>query len=146
MDQFLQIIRSVFIVHPIHPLIVHFPIALTGAALFFMLLALWRRNDFLEKVAFANISLASVSTLAAGLAGLLDNARFFGGQAPNHIVKIILAITLLLVSSLTAILRWRKPNLFHAGAGKVFYVAAYFIGFALASVLGYLGGGIVYGY
>jgi len=146
MDFILQIIRSVFVLHPIHPLIVHFPIALTGAALFFMLLALWRRNDLLEKVAFANLSLAAVSTLAAGLAGLLDNARFFAGQAPNHAAKIILGISLLLISSLTVIFRWRKQDLFQAGTGKVLYVAAHFICFSLAAVLGYLGGVIVYGY
>ena len=31
--------------HPIHPLIVHFPIGLTGAALFFILIALLWRPD-----------------------------------------------------------------------------------------------------
>jgi uncharacterized membrane protein len=46
---------------------VHFPIALTGAALFFILLALWKHNKILEQVAFANISLAAVSTIVAAV-------------------------------------------------------------------------------
>jgi len=142
----LEVIHDILYVHPIHTLIVHFPIALTGSALFFIILALWRRSTILEQVAFANISLATVSTLVAGLAGILDNTRFFGGHAPNHVAKIILGFTLLVVTTLTAIFRWRNKDLFGAGPGKTFYVAAYFVSFALASVLGFLGGVIVYGF
>ena len=141
-----RIIHDLLYVHPIHTLVVHFPIALTGSALFFILLALWRRSATLEQVAFANISLATVSTLVAGLTGILDNARFYGGQAPNHVAKIILGSTLLVVTTLTAVARWRNQDLFRGGARKVFYVAAYFVSFALASVLGFLGGVILYGF
>lgn len=141
-----RVIHDLLFVHPIHTLIVHFPIALTGSALFFIILALWRRCDTLEQVAFANISLATVSTLVAGAAGILDNARFYAGQAPNHVAKIILASTLLVVTTLTAIFRWRNKDLFQAGARKAFYVAAYFVSFALAAILGFLGGVILYGF
>jgi len=91
-----RVIHDLLFVHPVHTMVVHFPIALTGSALFFMLLALWRRSDTLEQVAFANIGLAAVSTVVAGATGILDNARFYGGQAPNHVTKIILASTLLI--------------------------------------------------
>ena len=141
-----KLIHDLLYVHPIHTLIVHFPIALTGAALFFILLALWRRSDVLEQVAFANISLATVSSLAAAATGILDNARFYGGGAPNHVAKIILGSTLFIVTTVTAIARWRNKDLFHARSGKVLYVGAYFVSFALASVLGFLGGVILYGF
>jgi uncharacterized membrane protein len=141
-----KIIHDLLYVQPTHMLIVHFPIALTASALFFIILALWRRSDILEQVAFANISLATVSTLVAGLAGLLDNARFFGGHAPNYMAKIILGSTLLIVTSFTAIFRWRNKDLIRSGARKAFYVAAYFVSFALASVLGFLGGVILFGF
>ena len=141
-----QVIHDLLYVHPVHTMLVHFPIALTGSALFFMILALWRRSVILEQIAFANISLAAVSTLVAGLAGLLDNARFYGGQAPNHVAKIGLAFTLLVVTTLTAIFRWRNKDLMHDGARKAFYVAAYFVSFALAIVLSFLGGIILYGF
>ena len=141
-----QIIHDLLYVHPIHLLIVHFPIGLTGAALFFMILALWRRSDILEQVAFANISLATVSTLVAGLAGLLDNARFYGGYAPNYVAKIILGSALLVVTTLTTIYRWRNKDLVLIGARKAWYVAAYFVSFILASVLGFLGGVILFGF
>src|SRR4051812_32428816 len=112
MDLINRIIYDMTQVHPFHTLIVHFPIALSGAALFFILLALWRHSDSLEQVAFANISLASVSTVLAGVTGALDNVRFYEGAAPNASLKIILAIILFLVTATTAIARWRNPALF----------------------------------
>lgn len=145
----MNLIQSIFHaltqVHPPHMLIVHFPIALTGAALFFILLAIWRRNKILEQVAFANISLATVSTVVAGIFGVRDNVVFYSGGAPNHVAKIILASTLFVVTTITAITRWRNEELFYTRSTKVLYVAAYFVSFAIASVLGFLGGVILFG-
>jgi uncharacterized membrane protein len=146
MDLINRIIHALTEVHPFHTLIVHFPIALSGAALFFILLALWRNSDSLEQVAFANIALASVSTLAAGATGMLDNARFYEGAAPNASLKIVLAIILFLVTATTALARWRNPNLFHSMPQKALYVSGYVISFMLVGVLGFLGGVILYGF
>jgi uncharacterized membrane protein len=140
-----QIIHALFVVQPPHPIFVHFPIALTSAAFFFLLLAVWKKSDILEKIAFANISLAAVSTIVAAIVGIHDNAVFYHGLAPNHIAKIILASILFLVTSITAIVRWRNPNLFHSRF-KALYVSAHFVSFALVAVLGFLGGIIVYGF
>lgn len=140
-----HVIHDLLYVHPPHTLIVHFPIALTTAALFFVLLALWKKSDLLETVAFADIALAAVSTLVAAIFGIRDNAYFYNGLAPNHVAKIILASILFVVTTATAILRWRNPKLFHGGY-KALYVASYFINFALATVLGFLGGVILFGF
>jgi uncharacterized membrane protein len=145
MDLLQKVIHALTQLHPPHPMFVHFPIGLTGAALFFMLLALWRRSDILEKVAFANISLAALSTIVAAVVGIRDNIYYFHGLAPNHIAKIILAVTLFVVTTATAFARWRYPELIHSRSAKVFYVLAYCVSFALAIVLGFLGGVIVYG-
>ena len=145
MDVFQSIIHAMTKVHPPHLLVVHFPIALTGAALFFILLALWRKNDILEKIAFADISLAAVSTIVAGILGVRDNIVFFDGQATNYGAKIILAILLFVVTAATALIRWKNPNLFHGRKSRIWYVLAYFVSFGLASVLGFLGGVIIYG-
>ena len=129
-----------------HTLFVHFPIALTASSLFFILLALWRKSEILEKVAFANISLAAVSTIVAAIVGIRDNIVFFNGGAPNYIVKIILASTLFVITTITAIARWRNKELFYARTTKALYVSAYFVSFAIAAVLGFLGGVIIYGF
>lgn len=147
MDLIAKIFYNLTEVHPFHTLIVHFPVALIGAALFFILLALWRRSDTLEKVAFANLALASLSSLVAGITGIMDNAKIYDGTAPNASVKIVLAIVLLLVTAITSFVRWRNPGLFHAGpVQKWTYVAMYFVAFILVSVLGFLGGVIIYGF
>ena len=144
MDFFNRLITALTETHPIHPMIVHFPIALTGAAFFFILLALWRKKEFFEQAAFANIALATVSTLVAGITGMYDNQINYVGNAPNAGLKIFLASTLLLVTTITAISRWKRPELFDTSKG--FYVAAYFVSFSLASILGFLGGVILYGF
>ena len=140
------ILYNITEVHPFHSLIVHFPIALTAAALFFILLALWRKDDFFEKVAFANIALAAVSTMVAGLTGLRDTNNIDDGAAPNSVAKIALAAILLVVTLLLTVSRWRKPNLFHSNVLRYFYIGGYFVSFALVSVLGFLGGVILYGF
>ena len=140
-----QIIHALLVVQPPHPLFVHFPIALISAALFFLLLAIWRKSDILEKVAFANISLAAVSTIVAGVVGYRDNAVIFHGTAPNHIAKIIIASTIFVLTSAIAILRWRNPDLLKSRY-KMLYVAAHFLAFVLVAVQGFLGGIIVYGF
>jgi len=140
-----RIIYNLLEVHPLHTLVVHFPIALTGAAALFILLAFWRRSAMLEQAAFANMALASLSTIAAGLTGMRDNLDVYDGAAPNAGAKIILAITLFVVTALVTFARWRQPDLFHS-TGKFLYMAGYFISFAIAATLGFLGGVILYGF
>jgi uncharacterized membrane protein len=140
-----RIIHALLVVQPPHPIFVHFPIALVSAALFFLLLALWRKSELFEKIAFANISLAAVSTIVAASFGLRDNLVIFKGNAPNHIAKYVIAGTLFVLTSAIAILRWRYPNIFH-GRYKALYIAAHFVCFALVTVQGFLGGIIVYGF
>ncbi len=145
MDFLQRLLYALTELHPIHPMMVHFPIGLTGGATFFMLLALWRKHSLLEQIAFANLALSVPGTLVAGLTGLMDNARNYDGQAPNVEAKIGLAIVLLLLTTLTVLLRWRTPTLF-TSPFKPFYVAAYFLSFGLAIVLAFLGGIILYGF
>lgn len=140
-----RIIYNLTQVHPLHTLVVHFPIALTGAALFFILLALWRRQNALEQAAFANISLAAVSTVVAGLTGMRDNIIIYDGAAPNAGTKVMLATALFIITTLIAVARWRKPDLFHS-SGRALYILGYFTSFAIAAVLGFLGGVILYGF
>jgi uncharacterized membrane protein len=140
------IIHALTQVHPPHTMVVHFPIALTGAALFFILLALWKRSKILEQIAFADISLAAASTIVAAIFGIRDNLVFYNGIAPNHIAKIILAITLFIITTIAAIARWRNKDLFYTKSTKVLYVGAYFASFAIAAVLGFLGGIIMFGF
>ena len=140
-----RIIYDLTQVHPTHPMFVHFPIALTGAAFFFILLAYWRRSVMLEQAAFANIALASVATIVAGATGYMDNINNYDGAAPNANVKIVLAILLLVVTTAINIVRYRNPDLFQK-ANPFLYIASYGFSFGIALVLAFLGGVILYGF
>ena len=141
-----KIIHAITQLHPPHAMVVHFPIALTGAALFFILLALWKRSDLLEKIAFANMALAAASTVVAAVFGIRDNIVFYEGKAANHVAKIILAVILFVVTTTIAVARWRNPKLFTERSTKAIYTIGYFVSFAIAMVLGFLGGIIVFGF
>src|SRR5512136_482272 len=140
-----RILNAVLNIHPWHSMVVHFPIGLTGAALLFIVLALWRRNESLEHAAFYAISLAAVSTVVAGLTGIRDNIVRFEGGAPLVSVKIFLAVTLLILTTVTAVTRWRQKEMLWKPATMVLYVLAFVGSFSLAVTLGFLGGVILYG-
>ena len=145
MDFFNRLIHAVTELHPTHPMFVHFPIALTGAAFLFILLAYWRKSQTLEQTAFANMVLASISTIVAGFTGAMDNVRNYEGEAPNASLKIILAAVLFLLTTTISIVRYRNPEMFQKG-NRILYMASYGLSFAIALVLAFLGGVILYGF
>lgn len=140
-----RLIHTLTEVHPTHPMVVHFPIALTGAAFLFILLAYWKRSASLEQAAFANIVLACLSTIVAGFTGAMDNAKNYEGAAPNASTKMILAISLFLLTATISIVRYRNPELFQR-SNPVLYAASYGLSFGIALVLAFLGGVILYGF
>lgn len=140
-----RVIHALTELHPTHPTLVHFPIALTGAAFLFILLAYWRNSTALEQAAFANIVLASLGTLAAGITGIMDNIKNYVGDAPNAGTKIILATILLILTAGISIVRFRNPDLFYK-SNRFLYIAPYGLSFAIALVLAFLGGVILYGF
>ena len=140
-----RLITALTELHPAHPMFVHFPIALTGAAFLFIVLAYWRNNPTFEFTAYANNVLAALSTIVAGFTGMMDNVNNYSGGAPNAGVKIILALLLFVLTTGTSVARYRNPQLFKT-ANKFLYMAAYGVSFAIALVLAFLGGVILYGF
>jgi uncharacterized membrane protein len=145
MELFNRIIHALTELHPLHPMFVHFPIALTGAAFLFILLAWWRNSAWLEQAAFANMALAALSTVFAGFTGYMDNIKNYVGDAPNANAKIVLASILLLLTTGISIVRYRDPEIFTKG-NRAVYVASYGVSFAIALVLAFLGAIILYGF
>ena len=141
-----RLLTALIEIHPLHSMTVHFPISLTGTALLFLVVALWRRNQVLERAAFYLIALTAVSTIVAGLTGYRDYLVRFEGEAPLVNVKIFLAITLLALTTVTAVGRWRQSEILWKPPTMVLYLSAFAASFALAAVLGFLGGVILYGF
>lgn len=146
MDILTNLYNTIFEVHPLHTPTTHFPIALTGTALLFLLLALWRKNESLEHAAFYTITLAAISTIVASFTGMRDNLVRFDGEAPMANIKIFLGITLFVITTVAAVTRWRKPEILWTPKTMVIYVAAFVVSFMLAGTLGFIGGGILYGF
>ena len=145
MDFINRLTHALTELHPTPPMVVHFPIALSGAAFLFILLAYWKRSTTLEQTAFANITLASISTIVAGVTGYIDNIKNYVGDAPNASTKIVLAILLFFLTSAISVVRYRNPDLFQK-SNPFFYIASYGISFGIALVLAFLGGVILYGF
>ena len=141
-----QFITAIFDTHPWHVPTTHFPIALTGAGLLFLILALWRRSEMLERAAFYNMALAAVTTVLAGITGIRDVQVRFEGDAPYANVKIFLAVTLLLLAVGITVSRWRKPEILWTPGTMVLYLLGFAGAFTLSAVLGFLGGVILYGF
>ena len=146
MDYLDRIITALTELHPPHSLLVHFPVALTAVALLFLVLALWRRNETLEQAAFLNMALAAITTTFAGLSGYRDHIVRFEGDTAYASEKIFLAITLLVLTTVTAVSRWRQREIVWKPSTTVLYLGAFGGSFVLASILGFLGGAILYGF
>ena len=126
-------------------MIVHFPIALSGAALLFIIIAMFRKDESFEKIAYGNMVLTVFGTLAAGLTGMYDNMVNYEGTAANSDTKFILAIVMLAVTLITVLMRMRNPEIFNS-RGRAIYIGGYFISFIIVTVLAFLGGVILYGF
>ena len=87
----------------------------------------------------------AISTVAAGITGYIDNINNYVGEAPNASTKIILATTLFILTTGISGIRYRNPEIFTKG-NRALYIAGYGVSFAIAVVLAFLGGIILYGF
>lgn len=70
-------------VNNIHPLFVHFPIALLPTALFVELIALWRQDPFLHRMARGLVYLGAVAAVVTAVTGEMAMDRL-GHDVPGH--------------------------------------------------------------
>jgi len=139
--RFIEVVLS----HPNHPRLIHFPVALSYLGVLIVLLAWLRRDAFFERSAFYTILLLALSTLPAGVTGILENQANYAGNAPNAVLKIALAILLLFVAAGATLWRWRKPDILNGSLSKYLYILAFIVCAGLTTLLGALGGIIVWG-
>ncbi len=141
-----RLITALTELHPLHSMMVHFPIAFTGAGLLFIILALWQRSEGLERAAFYNITLAAITSVLAGFSGYWDYVVRYEGDAPFVNVKIFLGVSLFVLTAIVAVSRWRQAEVLWKPATMVLYLLGFAGSFALAVTLAFLGGVILYGF
>lgn len=131
---------------PLHPLIVHFPVALFIVGVVAQLLTIWRQSDFLSRMAFYLILLGELSGIVAYLTG--DDAEEFAERQWGNVHQMVeihqafATITLIVFGAfigLRVIKAFVKIPYF-----KTMSIALALIGAVMISLTGHYGGRIVY--
>jgi uncharacterized membrane protein len=138
-------IFKALLVHPIHPRLVHFPIAFALLGVLLVLGAWWRKDSFVERAAYYNQYLVALGTIAAAISGIISNIQRWDSAAPNATLKIICSMLLLAITIVAIYLRARNPKVLSTRPASYIYVLASLAEAALVLLLGTLGGIIVWG-
>lgn len=124
--------------HPIHPMLVPFPIGILGFSLICDLIGLWTRNPLWPVFAAYAMAAGILGALAAALPGLIDLVALH--REPVKKLGIYhMSCNLVAVALFVADLWWRLRIPF--SAGQVLLSAG---GIVLLMVSGWLGGELVY--
>jgi len=130
--------------HPLHPMTVHFPIALYLLGVLLTLAGLWRGEAEFEKFAMWSFVLSWVATAAASIAGLVDQNQLDYNDPRRAYINphITGAIALLVVNGLLiyARLRWPHTPTTH----RLLYVGGLIAGATILLITAWLGGELVY--
>jgi uncharacterized membrane protein len=127
--------------HPIHPMLIVFPLGLLAIAVIFDIVRMFTGNTVLATVVFWNIAAGVIGGLLAAVFGFLDWLHIPGGTRAKQIGLLhgggnVVVVALFAVSWL---LRLNEPNYV---PGTVAFVLA-LVGVLLALVTGWLGGELV---
>ncbi len=131
----------------LHPMIVHFPIALFFTAALFEALYLVYRKDWLRNAGLILLTLAILSGVAAGIAGVIS--EHYLPHLPLSDLKLInthknFAELSVFVYGLAWLLRVLTGKRGPRGALAALYILLIVLGLGLISYTGFLGGGLVY--
>ena len=133
--------------HPIHPILVHFPIALLFTSVFFDLIAMITKRDSFRQSGFWLLILGWISGLAATVSGFLSEDAVKKIGVPETAIDRheTFAIATMIVFALLLLVRL-VGKFSPASRKNLVYTIGTFIGLALLSIAGYLGGDLVYHY
>ena len=133
--------------HPLHPILVHFPIALLPTAILFEALgALWGR-DFFRPVATWLLGLGLLGGIVATLAGLWNEEAVVAAGVPETAIDRHESLAFLTLAVFTVLLamRWLRGRRWIPEHPAVFFSIA-LVGLGLLGATGYFGGDLVYRY
>jgi uncharacterized membrane protein len=129
--------------HPIHPMLVVFPIGLWVTALVFDIVYVATGNEVWRTLAFYNIAAGIVGALLAAVPGFIDYLSL-GGQARRvGTWHLALNLTVVAVFAVDWALRTAWGNQF-IGTSHTIPLALSIVGNAILAVSGWLGGDLVY--
>ena len=126
--------------HPIHPMLIVFPLGLLATSLFFDIIHWITGNGFFSVVAFWMITAGVIGALLAAIFGLIDWLAIPAGTRAKtlglwHGVGNVVIVLLFIVSWLIRLNAQSNPNVFA-------YILS-IVGVVLALFTGWLGGELV---
>jgi uncharacterized membrane protein len=132
--------------HPVHSMLVHFPMALLGTSLFWDLIALLTKNPDWWVISFWNIALGLLMAVLAAITGIFDYLAIPKEDpsvpiATRHMFIMLTAVSTYLVSLLI-----RRGPSEPIGNNLMFSLALEALGFLLLSFGAWHGGELVYGF
>ncbi len=130
--------------HPLHPMTVHFPIALYLLGALLTIIGLWRGQTEYDRFAFWSFSLSWIAIAVASIAGLIDQNQLDINDPRRAYINphITGAIALLIVNGLLvyARLRWPTAPTTHCRL----YLGWMTLGAVILLITAWLGGELVY--
>jgi uncharacterized membrane protein len=133
--------------HPLHPLTVHFPIALLFTSVFFDLLGIITENKNFRQTGWWLLVLGFIGGIIAAIFGAWSEEIVEAMGVPEAAIDRheAFAIATLIVFGLLLVIRWRI-RLRWSDRDRVMYLCTAMIGLLLLGITGFYGGELVYRY
>jgi uncharacterized membrane protein len=133
--------------HPVHPIVVHFPIALLFTAVFFEIFGFWAQRESYRQFGLWLLILGLISGIIASAAGFWGEEAVVAAGVPEKAVDRheSLAVITLVVFALLLFFRWRVGDRWSV-RNRTVYVILAVLGVLLLGTTGYFGGDLVYRY
>lgn len=130
--------------HPLHPMTVHFPIALYLLGVLLTIGYLWRGQQDYERFAYWTFILSWLATIVASFVGLMDQSQLELDDPRRASVNphITAGVALLIINGLLVYMRFRWADVLTRY--RRLYLGLMLLGVVAVLATGWLGGELVY--
>lgn len=129
---------------PLHPILVHFPIALLTLSVGADLIGSVVDSDSLRHTGWWALCAAALGGLSAAAAGIYDMRRANLSEDVHHRVHRHMRVGIVLVSAIVALAIWRWTLYSSGGDLPAIYLGLAVLTLGLGAFQGWLGGELVY--
>ena len=129
---------------PVHPILVHFPIALLPLSVAADTIGLFGHIVSLSHTAVWTLLAAAVASVGTVAAGFYDMYRAPLSEEAHARVHRHMRVGLVLATAIIGLATWRGLIHLHGGIVPIYYLDVAVLGVALAAFQGWLGGELVY--
>ncbi len=133
--------------HPLHPIVVHFPIALLSTAILFAVIESLFRRDVFDQALNWLLGLGVLGGAVAVITGMWEEDAVEAAGVPETAIEQheTLAFATLAVFALLLVMRWFRGRRWMPGHPALFFILG-LAGLTLLGLTGYFGGDLVYRY